>query len=83
MFLRLLKQSKELWNIKIATYCLMTNHYHLLIQTLEANISRAMRHINSIYTQQRNKAHGFDGYIFRLNSRPNCNEAGGSTLILV
>ena len=65
MFLGLLKQSKELWNIKIAAYCLMTNHYHLLIQTPDANISRVMRHINSIYTQQFNKAHGFDGSIFR------------------
>ncbi|MCP4024229.1 MAG: transposase [Desulfobacteraceae bacterium] len=31
MFLDLLKQSRELWNIKVAAYCLMTNHYHLLI----------------------------------------------------
>ena len=65
IFFGLLKQSKELWNIKIAAYCLMTNHYHLLIQTPDANISRVMRHINSIYTQQFNKAHGFDGSIFR------------------
>ena len=65
MFLGLLKQSTELWNIKIAAYCLMTNHYHLLIQTPDANISRVMRHINSIYTQQFNKAHGYDGSIFR------------------
>ncbi len=64
-FLELLKQSKGLWNINIAAYCLMTNHYHLLIQTPDANISRVMRHINSIYTQRFNKAHGYDGSIFR------------------
>ncbi|MCP3892618.1 MAG: transposase, partial [Desulfobulbaceae bacterium] len=65
MFLELLKQSKELWNINIAAYCLMTHHYHILIQTPDANISRAMRHINSIYTQRFNKKHGFDGPLFR------------------
>ncbi len=65
MFLELLKQSKELWNINIAAYCLMTNHYHILIQTPDANISRAMRHINGIYTQRFNKKHGFDGPVFR------------------
>ncbi|MCP4022889.1 MAG: transposase, partial [Desulfobacteraceae bacterium] len=43
----------------------MTNHYHILIQTPDANISRAMRHINSIYTQRFNKKHGFDGPLFR------------------
>jgi REP element-mobilizing transposase RayT len=64
MFLELLKQSKELWNINIVAYCLMTNHYHLLIQTPDANISRVMRHINSIYTQRFNKAHGYDGSLF-------------------
>jgi len=43
----------------------MTNHYHILLQTPDANISRAMRHLNSIYTQRFNKAHGFDGTLFR------------------
>lgn len=64
-FLDLLKQSRELWNIRVAAYCMMTNHYHLLIQTPDANISRAMRHINSIYTQRFNRRHGFDGSVFR------------------
>ena len=33
----------------------MPNHYHLLIQTPEGNISRAMRHINGVYTQRFNR----------------------------
>ncbi len=65
MFLDLLKEIKELWNVNIAAYCLMTNHYHLLIQTPDSNISRAMRHLNSVYTQRFNKAHGYDGSLFR------------------
>jgi len=65
LFLDLLKEIKELWNVNIAAYCLMTNHYHILLQTPDANLSRAMRHLNSIYTQRFNKAHSFDGSLFR------------------
>jgi putative transposase len=65
MFLELLKEIKELWNVNIAAYCLMTNHYHILLQTPDSNISRAMRHLNSIYTQRFNKVHGLDGSLFR------------------
>jgi len=65
LFLELLKEIRELWNVNITAYCLMTNHYHILLQTPDANISRAMRHLNSIYTQRFNKAHGFDGTLFR------------------
>ena len=43
----------------------MQNHYHLLVQTPEANISRTMRHINGVYTQRFNKRHGYDGHLFK------------------
>lgn len=54
-----------MWNINITAFCLMPNHYHLLIQTPEGNLSRAMRHINGVYTQRFNRKHGHDGQIFR------------------
>ncbi len=65
LFVDLLKEISELWNVNIAAYCLMTNHYHLLAQTPDANISRVMRHLNSVYTQRFNKRHGLDGSLFR------------------
>ena len=65
MFLDLLQETIETFHIKIAAFCLMDNHYHLLIQTPEANISRSMRHINGVYTQRYNKLHGYDGPLFR------------------
>jgi len=65
MFIDLLIEISEMWNAKIAAYCLMTNHYHILLQTPDANISRCMRHLNSVYTQRYNRRHGFDGQIFR------------------
>lgn len=46
-------------------YCLMDNHYHLLIQTLEANLSVGMRDLNGIYTQAYNKIHQTVGHIFQ------------------
>jgi REP element-mobilizing transposase RayT len=64
-FLDLLVESCELWNIRISAYCLMPNHYHLLIQTPDGNLSRCMRHINGVYTQRYNRAHGCDGQLFR------------------
>jgi putative transposase len=54
-----------MWNVLIGAYCLMSNHYHLLIQTPEANLSRFMRHIDGVYTQRYNRAHDCDGQLFR------------------
>jgi putative transposase len=52
VFVNLLKKSSETWSIRIAAYCLMPNHYHLLVQTPQGNVSRAMRHINEVYKQR-------------------------------
>ncbi len=65
MFTELLKETSEMWNIRIAAFCLMPNHYHMLVQTPEANISRSMRHLNGVYTQRYNSRHKCDGQLFR------------------
>ena len=64
-FIDLLNELDEVFNVKIAAYCLMSNHYHLLVQTPDANLSRSMRHLNGVYTQRYNKRHGCDGPLFR------------------
>lgn len=64
-FIDLLEELNEIFNIKVAAYCLISNHYHLLIQTPNANLSRAMRHLNGVYTQRYNKRHNCDGQLFR------------------
>jgi REP element-mobilizing transposase RayT len=64
-FIDLLIEISEMWNVNVAAFCLMTNHYHILLQTPDANISRCMRHLNSVYTQRYNRKHGFDGQLFR------------------
>ncbi len=64
-FIELLKELFEDYNVKIAAYCLMSNHYHLLVQTPDANISRSMTHLNGVYTQRFNRMHLCDGQLFR------------------
>jgi len=64
-FIKVLQEASELWNFKIAAFCLMANHYHLLIQTPDSNLSRGMRHINGVYTQRFNREHKTDGQLFR------------------
>ncbi|MDR4504915.1 MAG: transposase [Candidatus Scalindua sp.] len=64
-FIEILKETVSAWNIKIVAYCLMSNHYHLLVQTPEGNLSRCMRHINGVYTQRYNRRNRHDGQLFR------------------
>lgn len=46
-------------------YCLMDNHYHLLIETPDGNLSEGMRQLNGVYTQASNRRHGRVGHIFQ------------------
>ncbi len=65
VFLETLKETSKFFGIKVLSYCLMPNHYHLLLTTPKANLSRAMRHLNGVYTQRFNRLHKKDGPLFR------------------
>ncbi|RLI50457.1 MAG: transposase [Candidatus Thorarchaeota archaeon] len=65
MFVELLKEIVVMYKVRVAAYCLIPNHYHLLIQTPGGDLSRCMRHLNGIYTQRFNRAHHCDGQLFR------------------
>lgn len=47
------------------SYCLMTNHYHLLIETPLGNLSKGMQLLNGIYTQKFNLTHSRVGHLFQ------------------
>lgn len=64
-FLELLTESAEMWNVRIAACCMVPNHYHILLHTPDANLSRFMRHIDGVYTQRFNRSHHYDGQLFR------------------
>jgi len=46
-------------------YCLMANHYHLLVETPKANLSIGMRQLNGIFTQSFNRRHKRVGHLFQ------------------
>ncbi len=64
-FLACLSEANKRFGLEVHAYCLMTNHYHLLVRTPEANLGRAMRHINGVYTQRYNRRKKTDGPLFR------------------
>ncbi len=65
LFLKTLGDAVRLWKIRIHAYSLMDNHYHLLVETPLGNISRAMRHIDGVYTQRFNRSWKRDGSLLR------------------
>lgn len=64
-YLEILQGVCEKYNWFCHAYCLMGNHYHLLIETPEANLSKGMRQLNGVYTQCFNKAHRRVGHVFQ------------------
>lgn len=65
LFLELLAKGVERYHWRILSYCLMTNHYHLLVQTPLANLSRGMRQLNGVYAQSFNRRHNRVGHLFQ------------------
>ena len=55
----------ERFNWRCHAWCQMTNHYHLLVETPEANLSRGMRQLNGVYTQYINRTHARVGHVFQ------------------
>jgi REP element-mobilizing transposase RayT len=53
------------FDAQVLAYCLMDNHYHFVLHTRSANLSRLMRHVNGIYTQSFNRRHGKAGHLFQ------------------
>lgn len=53
------------FNWVVHAYCQMTNHYHLLVETVEGNLSQGMRQLNGLYTQGFNRRHDMVGHLFQ------------------
>ena len=65
MFLDILAHTLERLDAQVLAYCLMGNHYHLVLHTRQANLSRLMRQLNGVYTQDFNRRHGLVGHLFQ------------------
>ena len=64
-FLTVLAEVVERFNWLGHGYCLMTNHYHLVVETPDANLSKGMRQLNGLYTQASNRRHQRTGHLFQ------------------
>src|SRR5258706_8306926 len=65
LFLETLAHVVERFHWLCHAYCLMDNHYHLLIETPDPNLSKGMRQLNGLYTQRFDRRHGRVGHVFQ------------------
>ena len=64
-WLTTLAQCCERFNWAIHAWCQMSNHYHLIVETAEGNLSAGMRQLNGVYTQAINRRHRHVGHVFQ------------------
>lgn len=65
LFLEVFSEVSERFNWTLHAYCLMSNHYHLLLETPDGNLSKGMRQLNGVYTQRFNRKHKRVGHVFQ------------------
>jgi REP element-mobilizing transposase RayT len=65
MFLNVLGRVVTDFNWLCHAYCIMTTHYHLLIETPEGNLSAGTRQLNGVYTQRFHRRHRSSGHVFQ------------------
>jgi REP element-mobilizing transposase RayT len=65
LFLSILAQVTDRFHWICHAYCLMVNHYHLVIETPDGNLSKGMRQLNGVYTQAYNRRHRRVGHLFQ------------------
>ena len=64
-FLQYTEEAKKKYAILLHSYVLMSNHYHLIIETPGANLSRTMHYINGAYTSYINRKRKRSGHLFQ------------------
>jgi len=65
LLLSVVAQALDRFDAQALAYCLMGNHYHFVLHTRAANLSRLMRHVNGVYTQAYNRRHGKVGHLLQ------------------
>ena len=64
-FISYLSRMVGQFNVLVHGYCLMTNHYHLILETPEGNLSRAVQWLNVSYATYYNRRHQYVGHLFQ------------------
>ena len=65
MFLDRTGEVVDRYGLEVHAYALMPNHFHLLVRSVQGNLSRCMQKLLGPYTQELNQRHGWDGPVFR------------------
>ena len=65
LFMDLLAREVRQQRWRLLAYCLMGNHYHLLLETPESNLVPGMRRLNGVYAQAFNRRHGQVGHVMQ------------------
>jgi REP element-mobilizing transposase RayT len=65
IFLEMLCMASRLYDVTLHGYVLMSNHYHLLIETIQENLSKFMKHINASYAIYFNKKYKRSGHLWQ------------------
>jgi putative transposase len=63
-FLDLLDETMVRYEWELHSWCLMTNHFHLLVTTIEPTVSEGMQYLNGCYGQWYDWRHGYEGHVF-------------------
>jgi len=64
-FLEVLGSVVQTYNWRCHAYCLMSNHDHLVVETVDGNLSKGMRQLNGVFTQWSNRRHRRSGHLFQ------------------
>jgi REP element-mobilizing transposase RayT len=64
-WLSMLAETCTRFNFSVYAYCQMTNHYHMLLETLSSGLSAGMRYLNGNYSQYFNRKHDLVGHVFQ------------------
>jgi len=82
-FLTTLEQSVEGHGLRVHGFCLMPNHYHLLVETPRGNLSRALGWLQTTYTIRFNRRHHRSGHLFQGRFKAHVVEADGYAMELL
>ena len=63
-FLDMVQDAQEMYGFTVHAICLMTNHFHIEIETSEVALSRIMQRIKSLYAEDFNYRHHYSGHLF-------------------
>ena len=64
-FVRLLRRVARRWRWIVHAYCLMDNHYHVIVETTREHLSAGFHRLNGTHAQRFNERHGRAGHLFQ------------------